>query len=60
MLILLLPIIWHLIVIPDVEENGLKVKVPLLYGNAERWAGARKEGYLRDQRGKNTNSFSNV
>ncbi len=40
------------IVIPDVEENGLKVKVPLLYGNAERWAGARKEGYLRDQRGK--------
>ena len=24
-------------VIPDVEENGNKVKVPLLYGNAERW-----------------------
>ena len=39
-------------VIPDVEENGKAVKVPLLYGNAERWANARKKGYLRDQRGK--------
>jgi len=39
-------------VIPDVEENGEEVKVPLLYGNAERWTNARKEGYLRDQRGK--------
>ena len=39
-------------IIPDVEENGNKVKVPLLYGNAERWNNARKEGYLRDQRGR--------
>jgi hypothetical protein len=39
-------------IIPDVEESGTKVKVPLLYGNAERWANARKQGYLRDQRGK--------
>ena len=39
-------------VIPDVEENGQAVKVPLLYGNAERWANARGKGYLRDQRGK--------
>ena len=40
------------VVIPDVEENGIRVKVPLIYGNAERWAGARKDGYLRDQRGR--------
>ena len=40
------------IVIPDVEEHGKAVKVPLLYGNAERWANAREKGYLRDQRGK--------
>ena len=40
------------VIIPDVEENGNKIKVPLLYGNAERWASARKEGYLRDQRGQ--------
>ena len=39
-------------IIPDVEENGNKVKVPLLYGNAERWNNARANGYLRDQRGK--------
>ncbi len=39
-------------IIPDVEEYEKKVKVPLLYGNAERWNGARKNGYLRDQRGK--------
>ena len=25
------------VVIPDVEENGTKVKVPLIYGNPERW-----------------------
>ncbi len=40
------------VVIPDVDENEIKIKVPLLYGNAERWNGARKNGYLRDQRGK--------
>ena len=39
-------------IIPDVEENGQTVKVPLIYGNAERWEGARKNGYLRDVRGQ--------
>lgn len=40
------------VIIPDVEEYNNKIKVPLLYGNAERWNGARKNGYLRDERGK--------
>jgi hypothetical protein len=40
------------VVVPDVEENGRKVKVPLLYGNAERWKNARKDGYLKDVRGR--------
>lgn len=40
------------VIIPDVEENGNKIKVPLIYGNAERWNNARKDGYLRDQRGR--------
>ena len=40
------------VIIPDVEEGGKKLKVPLIYGNAERWEGARKRGYLRDQRGR--------
>ena len=48
------------VVIPDVEENGTKVKVPLIYGNPERWKAATKDGYIRDQRGKNTNTFNNV
>lgn len=39
-------------VIPDVVENGQTIKVPMIYGNAERWAASRKEGYLRDKRGK--------
>jgi len=39
-------------IIPTVEENGNQVKIPLLYGNAERWNNARTNGYLRDSRGK--------
>ena len=39
-------------IIPDLVENGNNVKVPMIYGNAERWEGARKNGYLRDQRGR--------
>ena len=40
------------VIMPDLEENGNKLKVPLIYGNAERWNNARKDGYLRDIRGK--------
>jgi hypothetical protein len=40
------------VIIPTLEENGNVVKVPLIYGNAERWKNARKDGYLRDGRGK--------
>ena len=39
-------------IIPDLDENGNNIKVPLIYGNAERWEGARMNGYLRDQRGR--------
>jgi len=39
-------------ILPDLDEAGNKLKVPLLYGNAERWEGARKNGYLRDKRGR--------
>lgn len=38
-------------VIPELVENEKPVKVPLIYGNAERWEGARQNGYLRDDRG---------
>lgn len=40
------------VIIPKLEENGEVVNVPLIYGNAERWKGARKDGYLRDKRGQ--------
>lgn len=40
------------VIIPNLEENGNLLKVPLIYGNAERWEGARKQGYLRDTRGR--------
>jgi hypothetical protein len=40
------------VIIPNLEENGNLLKVPLIYGNAERWEGARKQGYLRDARGR--------
>lgn len=39
-------------IIPTLEENGTQLKVPLLYANAERWQNVRKDGYLRDVRGK--------
>lgn len=39
-------------IMPDLEENGSVLKVPIIYGNAERWNTARKEGYLRDKRNK--------
>ena len=39
-------------IIPELEEQGNSLKVPLIYGNSERWNNARKDGYLRDQRGR--------
>ncbi len=40
------------IIKPKVVDNGEVVKVPIIYGNAERWANVRKNGYLRDNKGK--------
>ena len=40
------------VVIPSVEENNTKVKVPLIYGNPERWKAASKDGFIRDVRGR--------
>ena len=35
---------------PTVEENGEKIKVPLMYSNPERWAMVQKRGYLLDNK----------
>ena len=34
------------VVVHDVEENGTKVKVPLIYGNQKRWKATTKDGYI--------------
>ena len=38
-------------VVPSVEIFREKVKVPVMYGNPERWKSIQKDGYLRDKNG---------
>jgi len=40
------------IVIPTLQLDGKTLTVPVIYGNAERWVSARRDGFLRDQRGQ--------
>jgi len=39
-------------VLPQLEENGKALKIPVIYGNSERWVGARRQGVYRDNKGK--------
>jgi len=39
-------------VLPTLDENGEAIKIPVIYGNSERWNGARREGVYRDKKGK--------
>lgn len=39
-------------IIPSIEKNGEQIKVPLVYGNAERWKSAKRDGYLQDKEGR--------
>ena len=40
------------VVVPTVEAMGEKIKVPVLYGNPERWKSVQTDGYLKDKRGQ--------
>lgn len=43
------------VIAPQVEQipgQGNRIKVPIIYGSAERWASARKFGFVRDQKGQ--------
>ena len=41
------------VALPVLEEgDGNVVKIPVIYGNSERWNGARREGIYRDIKGK--------
>lgn len=37
---------------PSVQQNGIRVPVPFIYGSPERWASVQKDGYYRDKDGK--------
>jgi hypothetical protein len=37
---------------PSVEDNGENVKVPIVYGNPERWKAVQADGAIRDTNGK--------
>jgi len=40
-------------VLPTLKDaNGAGVKIPVIYGNSERWNGARRQGVYRDGKGK--------
>jgi len=39
-------------VLPNLDENGTVLKIPVIYGNSERWNGARRQGVYRDAKGK--------
>jgi len=37
---------------PYIVENGVKVKVPVIYGSPEKWKNLQADGYFRDKEGK--------
>ena len=49
-----LAIAEHMIdtVVPSIEVFREKIKVPVMYGNPERWKAIQKHGYLRDKNGQ--------
>jgi hypothetical protein len=39
-------------VLPTLDNNGTALKIPVIYGNSERWKGARRDGVFRDSKGQ--------
>ena len=39
-------------VLPPLDDNGKVLKIPVIYGNSERWVGARRQGVYRDNKCK--------
>jgi hypothetical protein len=39
-------------VLPTLDDNGKALKIPVIYGNSERWNGSRRQGVYRDAKGK--------
>jgi hypothetical protein len=40
------------VALPKLDYNGKSVSIPVIYGNSERWKGARREGVYRDAKGQ--------
>ena len=40
------------VVVPKLTLDGSEIKIPIMYGNAERWKSAQIDGVYRDKRGK--------
>ena len=40
------------VVLPTLDDNGRALKIPVVYGNSERWEGARLNGVYRDAQGR--------
>jgi hypothetical protein len=38
--------------LPTLDDNGKALKIPVIYGNSERWKNARKDGVYRDNKGR--------
>ena len=38
--------------LPPLDDNGKVLKIPVIYGNSERWVGARRQGVYRDNKCK--------
>ena len=38
--------------LPTLDDNGKALRIPVIYGNSERWNGSRKQGVYRDNKGK--------
>jgi hypothetical protein len=36
----------------QVDDNGQKIKVPIIFGPPEKWTSAQRDGYFRDKQGK--------
>lgn len=39
------------VVLPTLDNNGKSQKIPVVYGNSERWVGSQKQGVYRDAGG---------
>ena len=39
------------VVLPTLNNNGKAQKIPVIYGNSERWVGSQKQGVFRDAGG---------